>query len=498
MYPNKNPWSPWVSQHVAGTFAHPDAPDGGIGFGFSREVGPSGTDVYGGGTPDPHSPEGRDISPQQAAAHYALYEVERAMEQLSDARSTEDVLRVIEAAFGPKSFSEGFCQAQRRSPESQRFLELQKRFVLAELYDHLNGRVRWPLNAMDRLSFRGPALWQVGHCLPWAGYEATVCADRLKQPVEARAGWLKELTALFTQGDGALAAIKAQLKPEALEHWATYREHARRTPESGRSEAGAALGAVIVEVLLVIATLSKTAGFAAKLRGVVPQLLDLAVKLSSGRAGGAADEGAAANGGAKTTPAPKAPPVVVAPVASTAPMAEPTPTRDWEYAAKQSGRIEPGAIQTTPELEAAMDQSATRTAPKAPDGWPEMPDKAAQTFGADPVPKKYPPGTKLYRVIGDDGSGSGSFWSPDPPPSSEATWRGGSAVKDEWNGDGGFVQHTVGPEGLKAWSGPIAPQEAAVDGNVLPGGSEQIWVHRGTLAPDAPASSTPWNTTAIK
>jgi uncharacterized Zn-binding protein involved in type VI secretion len=167
--------------------------------------------------------------------------------------------------------------------------------------------------------------------------------------------------------------------------------------------------------------------------------------------------------------------------------------RNWEYQAKQTGRLEPGAVNRTPELTAAMKEANSRTAPAAPDGWPSISDDTAKTFGADPTPVKYAPGTKLYRVIGSDRSSDGSFWTTDPPPATEAEWRGDSAVKDSWNGDGGYVEHTVGPDGLRAWSGPIAPQDAAVDGYVLPGNGQQTWVPPGTLKPDGPPQPTPWN-----
>ncbi len=126
--------------------------------------------------------------------------------------------------------------------------------------------------------------------------------------------------------------------------------------------------------------------------------------------------------------------------------------RDWKYQPIQSGRLEPGAVSESPELTAVMAESEERVAPSAPAGWPQLDNETAATFGTDPEPVELKPGTKLYRVIGKDASSAGTFWSIDPPPTSEAAWRAQSAVKDSWNGDGGYVETTIGPSGLKAWS----------------------------------------------
>jgi hypothetical protein len=173
--------------------------------------------------------------------------------------------------------------------------------------------------------------------------------------------------------------------------------------------------------------------------------------------------------------------------------ADSSAARTWQYPAKQVGRTEPGAVSDTEALRNARQAAEARTAPATPNGWPTISDDVSKTFGADPQPVDLPAGTKLYRVIDNDASAGGSYWSTDPPPASEGTWRAGSAVKDAWNGDGGYVESTVPPGGLKAWSGPAAPQPAATPGSVLPGGQTQIWVPRGTVVPDAPPQPTPWN-----
>ena len=167
--------------------------------------------------------------------------------------------------------------------------------------------------------------------------------------------------------------------------------------------------------------------------------------------------------------------------------------RDWSYTPKQDGRIDPGAVPDTPEIIEAKNAADGRTAPPAPDGWPKLPDDVAKTFGADPQPVHLPEGTTLYRVISADKGAGGSYWSTDPVPSTEGAWRASSAVTDEFNGDGGYVQTTVPPGGANGWSGPTAPQPAAYPNMSLPGGGNQIWVPRETFIPDGPPQPTPWN-----
>jgi hypothetical protein len=119
--------------------------------------------------------------------------------------------------------------------------------------------------------------------------------------------------------------------------------------------------------------------------------------------------------------------------------------------------------------------------------------EAARTFGADPVPwdgDDPANGGTMSRVIGSASSDNGSFWSPGEPPQTEAEWRGGSAVKNDWNGNGAYVQSPTA--GLKGWTGPAAPQLSRDGANVLPGGSQQIWLPPGSATPSPPQPS-PWH-----
>ncbi len=76
------------------------------------------------------------------------------------------------------------------------------------------------------------------------------------------------------------------------------------------------------------------------------------------------------------------------------------------------------------------------------------------------------------------------------PLSDEPTWRGSAAVRNDWNGDGGYVE--APSAGLKGWIGSAAPQDASVPGYMLPGQGEQIWLPSNVAKPGAPIA-TPWN-----
>ena len=131
-------------------------------------------------------------------------------------------------------------------------------------------------------------------------------------------------------------------------------------------------------------------------------------------------------------------------------------------------------------------------------------DKPTCAFATAPVPVLLPAGSVVYRVIGkspDGGLGnspSGSWWSLEPPPQTEAKWRADYAVCGHWNGDGGYIKVTL-KEDVRAWQGPVAPHRSQVAGYYLPGGAMQIWVPPGTIDPirdgatlDDILQPTPW------
>ncbi len=130
--------------------------------------------------------------------------------------------------------------------------------------------------------------------------------------------------------------------------------------------------------------------------------------------------------------------------------------------------------------------------PSVPDGFPAIPQSVVNTFEATPTPETLTESTKLYRVIGDGNNPSGDFWTRSLP-ATEGDWRAGSAVKGEWNGDGGYVEYTVPKGGLPAWTGTSAPQQAALPGYVLPGAADQVVVKLPPGAVPSAPIPTPWS-----
>jgi hypothetical protein len=148
-------------------------------------------------------------------------------------------------------------------------------------------------------------------------------------------------------------------------------------------------------------------------------------------------------------------------------------------------QLEPGAVPGVPD-------PAINAMPAVPDGFPPIQQDVVNTFDATPTPETLPEGTKLYRVIGDGNNPSGAFWSRDLPDT-EADWRAGSAVKGEWNGDGGYVEYTVPEGGMPAWTGQSAAQPAGAPGYVLPGGADQVVVQLPPGASPSAPIPTPWS-----
>src|SRR5581483_95846 len=107
----------------------------------------------------------------------------------------------------------------------------------------------------------------------------------------------------------------------------------------------------------------------------------------------------------------------------------------------EPGTLEPGAVGGNKMLDpiAPVD---------APPGWNPKTDalsaRDAASFSGTPTPEVLPPGTKIYRIIGSDNNPNGAYWSTKPPPATEAQWRSDYAVTHEMNGDGAYVEHTVG------------------------------------------------------
>jgi hypothetical protein len=121
------------------------------------------------------------------------------------------------------------------------------------------------------------------------------------------------------------------------------------------------------------------------------------------------------------------------------------------------------------------------------DGWPDLNNANKKTFETfiDAKPVELKPGTKIYRIVDENNIDSGGFWTYDLPKN-KTQWRSGYAVKDSWNDNGYYVEHTVGPDGLKAWSGKSAGQRYRDSKFYLAGGEEQLFITPGSAAASPP------------
>ena len=107
-------------------------------------------------------------------------------------------------------------------------------------------------------------------------------------------------------------------------------------------------------------------------------------------------------------------------------------------------------------------------------GYPDLPAEVTRTFNSV-EPADMPPGTTLYRVVGDPGKAIKEFWTPNPP-ATEQQWRSENAVGD-WNSGLLMAVAQVPAGGLKAWIGAAA-QDAGFGGM-----GTQLWTPKGSLIP---------------
>ena len=106
-----------------------------------------------------------------------------------------------------------------------------------------------------------------------------------------------------------------------------------------------------------------------------------------------------------------------------------------------------------------------------------LPKDEAENFSEKPTPIILK-NTKIYRVISPKGKVNNSYWLY-KLPKSKLEWRSLFAVKKGWNGNGEYVEYTVGDKGLPAWEGKVATQSFKDEGYpdlVIKGGEKQIYI----------------------
>lgn len=126
------------------------------------------------------------------------------------------------------------------------------------------------------------------------------------------------------------------------------------------------------------------------------------------------------------------------------------------------------------------------------EGWPNLNyeyklNRFAKDFQnfADARPIILPPGTKIYRIVDEMANNSGAYWAYELPKS-KTEWRKKFAVKDSWNDNGYYVEHTVEKEGLKVWGGTVAGQRYLNSDYYLKGGGKQLFITPNTIKTTSP------------
>lgn len=109
-------------------------------------------------------------------------------------------------------------------------------------------------------------------------------------------------------------------------------------------------------------------------------------------------------------------------------------------------------------------------------GWPKISESNVETFHKIAAVEIKGP-AKLYRVVDPESRADGLFWMTEKDFSnlkSRQQWRTESAVKEEWNSNGQYVEYEIkAGETLKVWQGPAASQQ--YEGNLwYKGGGDQV------------------------
>ncbi|GAB1261915.1 hypothetical protein [Aurantivibrio plasticivorans] len=136
------------------------------------------------------------------------------------------------------------------------------------------------------------------------------------------------------------------------------------------------------------------------------------------------------------------------------------------------------------------------------EGYPDVSGRGDFENFSDIKPVELKEGDKIYRIV-DEGSAeasgkSGTYWARELPEN-KAAWREGYAVKDSWNDNGYYVEHTVGPEGMKVWEGKTAGQQYdQFNGKdfYLEGGESQLYVEYNSISGLEPKVTT-WPDSSI-
>jgi hypothetical protein len=220
--------------------AHPDAPQGGSGYGFSREAGESGAGWENFESIEPISPDGVHLMPEEAAVEHAADSFSRFGAKLRAALSWSSASAVARRILGRKSFglSAGEAIAAEMKQAGSGVLSLQRALLFADIHDLLTGRIR--THSRD---FDDPEPWtEMGRQM--MRREPGLSARRLKQAVEVRKNLVQEVAA-FQRSEAP--------KPGAQPEWVSLVMTPTGRQPDAMHKAGEAFGKALAHCLNTLA-----------------------------------------------------------------------------------------------------------------------------------------------------------------------------------------------------------------------------------------------------
>jgi hypothetical protein len=182
-------------------------------------------------------------------------------------------MRMAEAALGPSSFGLGVCVGMARNPIDGviGLLELQKTFVLADLYDKMSEPLSWK-TVLETLAGPGTAVKLGAAALVTVG---ALDMQDLRRAHEQREALTNQLGEVLAHPLEYLGELPAQLRDEYVGKWNRFKELSQKGDLASQYEAGKILGDVLMEVATTVAGLVSGVGAAARLATKAPQLLKL-------------------------------------------------------------------------------------------------------------------------------------------------------------------------------------------------------------------------------
>jgi hypothetical protein len=343
-------WGNWVN--VDG-FAHPDSPAGGGGPGHFRIPGPLGLNDVPDGVPHPGSRAGRHSDLQALENAHKEHQADAAIARLLGADRWQHLKLGAEILLGPKSFGLGVCVGIVKNPLTAvaGLLELQKVFILADLYDRIERPGSWTSFIPG---FGAGSVFALGA----AGLMAMGAIKRedLRQAHDQREQLKRELAEVLAHPLDYLATLPAQIRDEYAGKWSRFLALSKQSDIASQFEAGEILGDCLVDVVTTIAGVVSGVGTAAKVASKVPQLMKTA-RLFKARSGGAAKTVGVERGAAVGLPT--GPPAVrripVSGARLEAPHDGALHNQDWEsiqvreFKAERSQPLDPEALSPSDE-----------------------------------------------------------------------------------------------------------------------------------------------------